>query len=532
MSRQSLFRQTARFFSGTLLSRISGMVRDITMAYFFGTHPDLAAFMLSFRFVYLIRRLFGEGLLHQGFVPYYEKEKQRSLKAGGEFFRDLFWSFFLILLLSICLIEGGLGLSLPLLSSNGHQMVVLAMRLLPGIFCICLFGLSSGFLHSENHFFLSSASGALANGVWIFGMIFLSRLSIDQAVAGLTLIVTLAFLAQWGITLPKIYGHLRKTLSLCELFRAHLFSEKIRSLKKPLLLGIVGVASVQINSAVDAVFARLSDSEGPAYLWYAIRMQQLPLSLFGVALSSALLPALSRALQQGDYENYLALMHVSLKRTFSLIFPCVIGIFVLGASSVNLLFGRGDFGRMATHQTSLCLMGYGLGLLPFALIQVFAPAFYAKGDYKTPAIVSMSSALINVGLNALFVFLGGFKAASVALATSLSALYNVLVLYLHLYRSDKRIWHSTLSVSMLKISFCALFSGLFVCIFGALFLQDPTFGIFLGKAAVTFSRNFSDQLILFSSQAGIYVLLFFSFCKIFGAREVMMLLKKDTYSSK
>ena len=130
-------RSAFQFFSGTLLSRVTGMLRDIAMAFCFGTSPELAAFLLSYRFVYLIRRLFGEGLLHQGFIPHFEITRAEDQKRGALFFRDLFWTFALVLGAGSLLAEMGL-------SFFASEIPKLAMLMLPGIFFLALCGLTCG----------------------------------------------------------------------------------------------------------------------------------------------------------------------------------------------------------------------------------------------------------------------------------------------------------------------------------------------------------------------------------------------------
>ena len=170
---------------------------------------------------------------------------------------------------------------------------------------------------------------------------------------------------------------------------------------------------MQINSALDAVFARYASLEGPAYLWYAIRIEQLPLALFGIAFSTALLPSLSRALKAGNTPQYLSLLQFCFRKCYSLIFPCCLGVFVLGGVGVNLLFGRGGFTGESTHQTILCLWGYGIGLVPAAFVLLMAPAFYATREYKIPMKGAVISVGINLALSTLFVFL--FRGARLVL---------------------------------------------------------------------------------------------------------------------
>lgn len=495
-STQTLTRSALRFFSGTSISRVSGLVRDMTMAFCFGTSPALAAFFLAYRFVYLIRRLFGEGLLHQGFIPHFETKKNEDPRRGALFFRDLFFSLSILL--------GGLIVVAEIvLSFSSSETAKLAMWMLPGIFFICLFGLSTGLLQSERSFFLPSVSPVASNAVWILGVLALRSLPIHQAVVGLSIVLSFAFFVQWGLTLPRIFRFLRQSLSLKEIFSIAPFSPELKSLARPILLGMIGVASTQINSAIDGIFALWADLEGPAYLWYAIRIQQLPLALFGIAISSALLPSLSRAIEEGATARFESLLNFAKRKIFFLIFPCVVGIFVLGLASVNLLFGRGDFGVNAVYETTLCLWCYGIGLLPSAFVQIVAQGFYAKKDYSTPTKGFVSAALLNTGLNALLVFWLDLGAASIALATSASTLFNA-------YYLSHKLGLKTNYGPMLKVGSCAVLAGMAALSLGYL-IGDGTLLFWRGEASLP--NTVTMQLYHFGVQTGLFFLVFFGLCR-------------------
>lgn len=511
-----------KFLSGTMLSRITGVGRDMAMAFCFGTHPALASFMIAYRFVYLMRRLFGEGLLHQGFIPHFESLRATSPKASSEFFRDLFSALTLFLAVFILLGEGALMLDLRL--GFGKELCQLSMAILPGLFFISLYGLTSALLQCEKQFFLPSFAPAVCNLVWILGVFALYGQPMEWVALGLSFTIVIGFAVQWLITMPKTLLFLRQTLTLRECFRPHLLSPEVRKLIGPLFLGVIGVASTQINSAVDAIFARYASLEGPAYLWYAIRIQQLPLALFGIALSSALLPSLSRALQQKDENRYFELLRFALQRGFTLVFPCTIALYILGASGVNLLFGRGDFTLHATEQTLLCLWGYGIGLPAAVFVQILAPAFYAQKDYRTPAVGFALAAGLNILFNALLIFYFKLGAGSVALATSFTAFFNCVYLWIKFRQKYGTLVNSAFLVSCGKIFSSSVIAGGIVFAMGAFFAGDPSLDILLRRGPILFERSFSTQLLQFSVQAAAFALLFLSYAFVFRARDLLDML--------
>jgi putative peptidoglycan lipid II flippase len=520
---KTVFRSTFAFLSGTFLSRLSGLGRDATMAIAFGSNPAIAAFMVAFRFSNLIRRLFGEGPMSSGFIPHFEQMRSISNEKGAQFFRDLFFSLSLFLILLIAGIEVILlsVLKWGQLQPDNAQILHLTILMLPGILFICLFGLSSGLLQCERRFFMTGFAPVAFNLIWIAATLFLKKRDPSYAVFPLSLAIIAAFFMQWAMLAPQTFFQIKRFLTWRECFSPQLFSPSLRQMVKPLLWSVIGVAAVQINTTLDAVFARYASLEGPAYLWYAIRIEQVPLALFGIALSTALLPPLTRAIKDGAYDLYLKLLRFALKRSFSLILPCTMGIF----AGINLLYGHGDFSMQATYQTAICLWGYGLGLLPSVFVLLLAPAFYADKEFRTPMMASVFSVAVNILLTFLFVFIFKWGAFSISIATSISAWVNYV--YLSYYLSKKigePLFDITIFASFLKTGVCALIATAVTVFVGKFFVDDPTLRIFFGEAITALKRDFAMQLMQFAGLGGTFVLIFFSYAWMLNAEDVLELI--------
>lgn len=424
---RSIFRSATRFFSGTMLSRITGMLRDICMAYTFGTQSAIAALLVAFRFAHLLRRLLGEGAMQTALIPHFEELRKESPKRAGRFFCDLTVSLTHVLALLITLIMCGLGGALALgnLDAGNQEIVWLTFLMMPSLLFICLFGINASLMQCEKSYFISSAAPVAFNLFWIAGLIFSARYPPVEAMTILSLFIIGACFAQWAATLPKVYSILKK-LTINSLWKnGQRYSQDVLRLSKPLALGIIGVGASQINNALDAVFARWADAEGPAILWYAIRLQQLPLALFGIAIASALLPPLARAGKTHDHVQFRKFLDFACRQTVALMLPMTIGLFLLGYACINLVYGHGDFSASSVVSTTQSLWGYTLGLIPMALVLILAPAFYAKGDYRTPSQAAVGAMILNAALNAFMIAGLGFGAASVAIATSISAWLNL-----------------------------------------------------------------------------------------------------------
>lgn len=405
---RTILRSARHFFVGTFLSRISGLARDMAMAFTFGSSPEIAAFMVSYRLANLFRRILGEGNLQSGFAPHYK---------GPEFYREISSSLAVLLLVVIGGLEAVLWGCTHLVGPDWKEIIELTMWMVPGLFFISLYGLNSALLQYEKKYFTAGVAPVAFNLIWIITVL------MTRSIWILSISVTVAFAAQWLATAIQARRILGPRTG-----RPKLFSDNWKAILKPLCLGIIGISAVQLNSALDAIFARFADPEGPAFLWYAIRIEQLPLALFGIALSGALLPPLSRAIKNGETDRYRELLQGALRQSAALMLVCTFGIFALGPSGINILFGHGDFTLSDVAKTYDCLWAYGIGLTPAVFVLLLASGHYAQKNYRTPTIASLVSVVVNMGLNALFVFGFGWGAKSIAIATSVSAFVNMAIL--------------------------------------------------------------------------------------------------------
>jgi putative peptidoglycan lipid II flippase len=506
---KSIHRSALKFFSGTMLSRITGMVRDMAMAFAFGTEALLSTFMIAFRFAHLARRLFGEGSLQNTFIPHFEALRLENPAKAYAFFRDFAATLALLLSLLIAL---SMGILIFFLDQS--FLVKLTFYMLPSLLFICLYGLTAAFLECEKSYFIPSVAPVAFNGVWIASCLLLMSLPIEQAVIGLSMAVSFACFAQWAFTLPLAISFLKGSpLTFTP------FSPNVRKALGPLFLANIGVGASQINNALDPLFALFANQEGPAYLWYSMRIQQLPIALFGIALSGALLPPLSRAIKGGNKDQFQLFFRKAKEKVALFTLPLTAGIIATAPACTNLLFGRGQFTLESVEGTARCLIAYGFGLFPMTFILIAAPSLYAFGDYKTPTRLAVIAMLINITLNALFVFLLGWEAASVALATSLAAFWNGH--YLQKALEEKEILQKKRDFHLLKCIAIGLLG------MGAVFLTDLALIGKISAAELFFdpplalSQDFSDQLFLFSAEAAAFLI-----ATLIG---IVLSLKKEVY---
>lgn len=521
-SKESVAKGALHFLTGTFMSRVTGMVRDLSMAFCFGVSSAVGIFLIAFRLSNLLRRLFGEGALLNGFIPFFEAKRRKDAKNGAFFFRDVFFSLGIVLFMIVFALE---ALLIPLYYSGVCSQAVndtlfLLMIQLPGLIFICLFGLSMALLQCEKNFFIPGVAPVAFNLIWIGTVWSVYGLAPYNAMQWLSVAVVFAFAFQWVVTIPSVSRYIRSLISLREWFSPKLFGYDLKLMISPVLYGVIGVAAVQINSSLDVLMARFVSPSGPALLSYAHRVQQLPIALFAIAISSALMPALSRSIKKDLLDEYRSLLQYGLKRMFAILFPGMVGIFVLGLASINLLYGRGQFSSGAVYKTTMCLWAYGIGLVPVAFIMLLAPAYYSRRDYRTPMTGSLISVCVNAALNAFMIFVLKWSAVSIALATSITAYVNLWFLIRHLHLNI----FSKLLNSFFRVALSAISAGMVTAILANQLFGDTSFLLLLGDLTLPLARKFSEQLTMFTSLTFIYGVTFFFFAVVYKAKDALDLL--------
>lgn len=506
---------TRRFFSGTMLSRVSGFLRDLSMAFAFGDHPSVAAFLIAFRLSNLFRRLLGEGPFQSAFIPHFEGLRIEDPEKASFFFRKLSLLMITILLMIIVLSEGALWIcSFLNFSTNNREILSLTGWLLPGLVFICLYGLNISLLQCYDSFFIPSFAPFVCNVIWISGAIILKSLEPSLAMKHLCKFIFIGFFCQWLFTLPLTLKYVSGTFKQWFSFSIPL---EVKKLAKSFMFGAIGVGAVQINAFFDAIFARTADLSGPVYLWYSIRLEQLALAIFGIACVSTIIPRLSRAIKSKDSAHAKFCYSYSFKRILNIMIPCTFAIFVLGAGSVNLIYGKGQFSDVAVLKTTLCLWSYTIGLLPSTLVILLSSIFYAKGNFRSPTIFSIVSILFNIILNVIFVFGLGFGAISTALATSLSSWVNFWILQNFSKDCEKESYPSS---EIFKILFVSVFASASTLLIEYLFFHTSALYLFY-KTPLFFIKNIYDQLLYFITLFVSFGLSFWIFAKLFKSKDIL-----------
>jgi len=428
-----------RFVSGLFLSRLTGLGRDLIMAYAFGDHPTVASFMMVFRFSNLLRRFFGEGPLQSVFVPHFQGLRSRDPQQAYAFFRKLTFFLFVAVTVVVVCIEGSLTLflTLPSFAAGTREVMQMMRDLIPCLILACLYGLNLSLLQCHNAFFLPNVAPAICNLVWMSGACYLKRQGPEVGVLFLVHWVLAGFFFQWAMTVPFVWRIAGRKLKQWVQWNIGLEVKKIVCSFRWVALG---VGAAQINGCLDTIFARCADLSGPVYLWYASRFHQLALAMFGMATVHTLVPLFSRKIKEGRMEEGKEMFAFGMRLILTLMLVCTIGILALGDLLIDVVYGRGRFSHHAVTQTVRCLWAYSLGLIPSSLIMLQSAVFYARERARTPANVAGISVGLNIFLNGLCVFVLKLSPASVAWATSASLWVHFFILHFLLRHRNWK-WH-------------------------------------------------------------------------------------------
>jgi len=415
----------------TLASRLLGFVRDVLLARVLGAGLLADAFFVALKLPNFFRRLFAEGTLTVALVPVLAEERKQG-DADAHAYLNALAGLLLAALLAVTVLGMAFMPALLFVFAPGFhdeperwdQALLLARWMFPYLAMISLAAMAWAVLNAYRKFAVPAASPALLNIALIFAAVVLAP-GFDNPALALAIGVLLGGALQLAIQFPalKRIGWVpRPTLKPT-------MPAVLRTLK---LFGpaVLGVASVQLNILVGTILATLLPVGAVSYLYYADRLVQLPLALFGIAMGTALLPALSdhfAANREDEAKNELSR---GLAWLTWITLPAIAGLLMLAEPIVVTLFQHGRFTAEASSATAHALQAYSLGLLAFCWVRVLATACYAQKDSKTP----MRHAAIGVAANIVLamILMGPLEYVGLALATSLASFLNAGLLLAHL----------------------------------------------------------------------------------------------------
>lgn len=429
------------------VSRVTGLAREMIMAHLFGAGSSFDAFLLGFRIPNMTRELFAEGALSSSFIPSFAAALERDGPQQAAELANLVSSATILVVGSFCLIGMIFAPQLVHLLAPGFALVPgkaqLAVHLtrimFPFLLLIALAAQATGVLNTYNRF----GTAALASTFFNLGSV------VSGLALGFWLGPHLGLPPIEGMAYGVVSGGLLQLFWQVPLLRKYIYRFRfvldwsnpgLRRVVRLMIPAVLGSLAVQINVIVNTSFAsRIADPlrghDGPvSWLGYSFRFVQLPLGLFGVAVASAMLPAIARNVALGDFDEFRKTFSRSLSMIFLCTMPCMAVLIVLGQQIVCSVYQSGRFDTYDTHQTALALSCYAVGLLAFAATRVLNPAFYALSDARTPMYVCLLSIALNIAVPVVLLNRYHFGFASLALTTSLAVSIECLLLFEFLRR--------------------------------------------------------------------------------------------------
>lgn len=427
--------------AATAVSRVFGLVRDIVIADRFGAGDAYDAYLIAFFIPHFLRRLLGEGALALSFIPVYTEylndDKQEADKLASNTFNILLLMFPLIIVVGILLspyyipfLAGGFS------STKLHLTIELTRIIFPFIGFIGLAAFVMGILNAKKHFFAPAFAPVLFNVGVISGALWLGNL-FARPVFGLAAGVVIGGLGQLSFQIPYLKFH-GFDWSL-KIFPLHPGLKKAGRLMLPVVIGLI---AAQVNIMVDNKLASHLSEGSISVLQYATRLFQLPLGLFTVAISTAILPRLSAGWSSGRTSDFTNILRRGLTVSFMIMIPAAVGLWIMGTPIIRTLFQHHQFTAQDTARTASVLNFYLIGLIGYSLVHLFTRAFYSIQRTYVPVLAGMIAVGVNVGMDLLLLSPMGLD--GLAMATAVSGLVNGGILVFSFARQSDLALHKFL----------------------------------------------------------------------------------------
>jgi len=423
-SRQ-IARRAVTVAGATLVSRVLGFVRDLITAFALGAGLFADAFFVAFRIPNLLRSLFAEGSLTMAFIPSFsrvraEEGEARAQEMARSVLAWLVCILSVITLLAVVFAPQVTAVIAPGFAKNPELLSTTADLLricFPFIVFISAVGLCMGILNALDHFFAPAFAPCLLN----IGFI-------AAALIGWGLDLNVAYALAWGVLASGLAQWLFQQPYLARLgfsWRGpwRWMDPAVVRMGRLMLPSVLGSAVYQINLLLGTLLASFLPVGSISYLYYADRLVQFPVGVFGLAVSTAALPSLSRLAAAGQMDEFQGVIRSSMRLSLFISLPAMAGLIALAGPLIGLLFGRGAFGAQAIQATATALVAYGVGLPAIALVRPLVGAFYALENTRMPVLVATLCVAVNIVLG--FLLMQHFAHAGLALAVSLASYVNV-----------------------------------------------------------------------------------------------------------
>ncbi len=438
----------------TLLSRLTGFARDIMLAAFLGAGPVADAFFVAFRLPNHFRAIFAEGAFNAAFIPAYARIRTQGGADAAKLFGDRIFTLLLatqIVLLALALVFTPQAIELLAPGfSHDPQQFALAVNLtritFPYLLLITLVTLWGGILNALHRFAAAAAAPILLN----FSM--MATLAVAAFFGGA------AYAAAWGVLISGVLQALLvggDTLraGFMTSFHALRWDDDVRRFFKALVPATIGSAGTQLALFADTIIASFLSAGALSALYYADRIDQLPIGVIGIAVGTVLVPEMTQRIAAGDESGARSAQNRAIEFALLLAIPCVIAFLIVPDVIMRGLFERGRFTAGDAHVAALTLMAYTVGLVPFVLIRSVVAPFLARGDTLTPMKAALAGTAVNILCKV--ALMGSLAQVGLALATSIGAWVNFVLVLAFAVRAGLIASDATLKSSLAKLAVAA-----------------------------------------------------------------------------
>ncbi|MGV1098684.1 murein biosynthesis integral membrane protein MurJ [Thiovibrio sp. JS02] len=473
--------------AAVMFSRILGLVREQAFALLFGAGYAFDAFVVAFRIPNLLRDLFGEGALSAAFVAVFsDYETNRGEKATWALACNVL--VFVSLLLSVLTLLGvifseqlvNLMVDAEFETVPGKVALTrqLSVIMFPFLIFISLSSVVMGVLNTKGRFFIPAMASSFFNLGSVIGGVGLSLLMPrfgQPAIVGMAIGTLIGGFLQLAGQLPALFR-------AGFIFMPHLDLRDpgLRRILRLMIPAVVGLAPLQINVLINTYFASSLEQGSLSWLSYAFRLFWLPVGIFGVALSTATMPVISRYAALRDFEKLKETYTSSLTMAFCLTIPASVGLVMLSEPITRIIFEHGNFGVLATQKTAEALTCYAIGLFAYSSVKIMIPVFYALDETRYPVLGSFLTMAVNVLVIVLTI--GHLKHQALAFSISCAMIVNFLFLSTALYRKLSGYPLRYLFSGLGKVLVASMLMGLGLHFLGIQFASVQSGGIWQGIA--------------------------------------------------
>ncbi|BHH83288.1 murein biosynthesis integral membrane protein MurJ [Desulforhopalus sp. 52FAK] len=438
-NKKTIAKSAAAVGIAVMCSRVLGLIREQIFAGLFGAGMTYDSFVVAFRIPNLLRDLFGEGALSAAFVTVFTAYDTKKTEAETFRLASNVLTFILILLSALTLTavfsaESLVHLLAPdfaLTAGKAELTEKLTRIMLPFLIFISLSAVVMGMLNTKGKFFIPAMASSFFNLGSIIGGVSLSFILPkfgQPAIVGMAIGTLIGGLMQLGIQIPALLStgfRYKPVLDLKD--------PGLRRVLKLMIPATIGLSATQINLFVNTNFASSCGDGAVSWLYYAFRLVQLPIGIFGVALSIAMLPVLAKQAAQKDIQSMKKTMISSLTMVFALTLPATAWLILLSEPIIRLIFEHGAFTALDTIATANTLNFFAIGLFAYSANKVLVPAFYALDKTKYPVIASFIAVVFNIII--VYYTIESFQHLAIAFSTSCTMLINFVFLMTVLYKS-------------------------------------------------------------------------------------------------